>query len=91
MGKSINLTCEYPEPVVIKETESNLPVYGSDEDVSMEEEIEESTETIPTSTHVANYIDTDPIPGSFGEFQCVTENAEKRVLHTWQYFVIGSL
>ena len=91
VGKTINLTCEYTEPVLIKETESNLPVYDDDEgDMSVEEEIEETTETIPTSVHVANYIDTDPVPGSFGEFQCVTDSPEKRVLHAWKYFVIGN-
>ncbi|CAG7827192.1 unnamed protein product, partial [Allacma fusca] len=90
VGTVLNLTCEFNEPVIIKETESSQPIYDDGTvHTSAEDEIEETIETTPTNKHIANYIDTYPIPGSFGEFQCLRDNPEKTILHTWNYFVIG--
>lgn len=54
------------------------------------EDIDETLERTENKLHVANYLDLNPVPGTFGEFQCLAEK-DKRVLHSWRYRVLGKI
>jgi hypothetical protein len=98
----LNLTCESSEePVILKEVKvrpnSNYDSYVYEEEngdnndnvnSNSVEYIEETVEKNENKLHVANYIEMNPIPGTFGEFQCISEK-DKKVLHSWSYRILG--
>lgn len=80
-----NPNSDYSDPYAYDDTEDN-------EDVSSNsvEDILETVEKNENKLHVANYFEANPTPGSYGEFQCLAEK-DKRILHSWQYRVLGEL
>lgn len=96
----LNLTCESTEEsVVLKEVkvkpgmdhymyEGEEEEQGDDFHSNSVEDIEETVEKNENNLHVANYLEMNPVPGSYGEFQCLAEK-DKRVLHSWQYRVLS--
>lgn len=99
----LNLTCESTEePVILKEVRVRPPTglddYSyddnsndgdSDSTEDDDDDIVETMEKTENKIHAANYLEKNPTPGSFGEFQCLTEK-EGKVLHTWKYRVLGN-
>lgn len=95
----LNFTCESTEePVILKEVKVRSGDYDSyvydlerqegGANSNSVEDIEEIVEKNENKVHVANYLEMSPTPGAYGEIQCLSEK-DKRVLHTWQYRVLG--
>lgn len=59
---------------------------GRDEDNILAAADEQTKE----NNFVANFFEPHPIPGAFGEVQCLTEKG-KKLIHSWKYHVIGKL
>lgn len=89
----LNLTCEYEEPVIMKEvlppSAQDIYSYLDDDDYGRDrsDDIVETTERTDQKSHVANYMEIAPAPGRSGEIQCLSEK-DGKVLHTWKYRII---
>ncbi|OXA50297.1 hypothetical protein Fcan01_14900 [Folsomia candida] len=98
----LNLTCQSSEDSVILKQVKVRPLspgyddaynmYDEEDETDVNsnsvEDIDETLERTENKLHVANYLDLNPVPGTFGEFQCLAEK-DKRVLHSWRYRVLG--
>lgn len=93
----LNLTCESTEESVIMKEVKARPLYdhyvyeGDDNDdvrSNSVEDVEETVEKNENKLHVANYLEMNPLPGSYGEIQCLAEK-DRRILHSWQFRILG--